>query len=225
MENKKYLFADGAGYLMLNLLALLQLGVGIYSLSSDLPRFVSSGAVQISALLDSAVLIVSLFIESNMLILCRGKIFVYAINRAFAMPHTEDNINAVLRQQRPIYEPDSTCKFASKPKSAKMRTLFFVVVAIITAIEFGAGIFSLMNESENSLRDAFAIALLSLDFVYIINRLLSRGCLRYFWCTFDSTRANILAEEIGQDDVSLERLSMFVFATLWAMATIGTMLL
>lgn len=227
MNNKTYLFADGAGYLLLVLLALFQIAVLIYSIVTGVSNFASAGTAQTGVLLNSSILMVSMFVESNMLVVCRGTLFVYAINDSQALPLTHDNLCLVLDRFKRIYAPGSANKFSEKPKSALMRTAFYLAATIVTLIEGGECLASIcavggFQSSPSFLW--FAFVLLLLDFGFIANRFCSHASIRYFWSSFGRRRMAVLKEEAGNwDAIARTRKMMFLFAFLWVTSMIGTM--
>ena len=228
MSNKTYLFADGAGYLLLILLALFQVAVLIYSIVTDMSNFASVGSVQTSALLNSAILMVSMYVESNMLILHKGKLFVYTINDSQALPFSQDNLRLVMLRFKRVYAPGSSDEFKERPKSALMRLAFYWAAAIVTllnSVECLASISTQGGFISSPAFLSFAFVLLLLDFVFIANRLCSHASIRYFWSSFGRRKTAVLEEEIGSlSAISRIRLMMFLFAFLWAVSMVGTML-
>ena len=199
METKKYLYVVGSSYLVPIMLTLIVLVGHFYCLATDWQRIFSVNSMQMSMLLITAILLVSLLPESNLIMCGSRNIYLYSISESRIENFSEEGLVAILQKRRGAFGRDAIGRFSTSPRSPLLRCVFLMLIALSVVFEtvVGIKIFTAGVKCADALLLGCLLLLCVLDLCFIVNRCVDRAGLRFLWCAFGRERLAGVETEVG----------------------------
>ena len=199
METKKYLYVVGSSYLVPIMLTLIVLVGHFYCLATDWQRIFSVNSMQMSMLLITAILLVSLLPESNLIMCGSRNIYLYSISESRIENCSEEGLVAILQKRRGAFGRDAIGRFSTSPRSPLLRCVFLMLIALSVVFETVVGImiFTAGVKCADALLLGCLLLLCVLDLCFIVNRCVDRAGLRFLWCAFGRERLAVVETEVG----------------------------
>ena len=192
--NKEYLYPAGGAYFSAVTIAALLLGCLLYSVMTDITRFLMIRIAEVPFVCALISLIHVSFIESNMMILSGNTLFFYGMDKVELVPYTQEGFDCLLKTHQALF--DRTDVLELSPKSNFVRKLFYMICAVFIML----GLITLCYNFHVLYHGHYwklllICALLSVDIVLLVNRLCYRASMRYFWGKFHKSIAYALVRE------------------------------
>lgn len=186
-NNRMFLFPSGASHLLGCILLLGMLGISVYDLVGE-KAFLRDGNVFVGGLMLFLVLIYTLFIEACMMIVAKGHLFAYNVDKALCVRISNDDVKSAVRIGRrmygPIFEKDCENRFSDKPTSPGMRNVFYAISILFFFTSLYPSLFGLCRSIKTStwtMNLALAWCLVLIDAFLIVNRIFYRSSIRKFF--------------------------------------------
>jgi len=208
-DSKKYLFPSGGTHVLGVILLIGFVGVMTYDLLFGVRAMLRECNVYVPALMLLFMLVYIAMLEACMMILAKGFLFAYNVDKAMCLPILNGNLKDAVLQGRKMYGPifDKDCErlFSSNPCSTLTRKCFYWLAVLMFVLSLVPPICqSVAVEHQGALtaRLVGAWFFVVLDFFLIVNRILYRASLRKFWAMTlgDSYYREILGFELGDVD-------------------------
>ena len=123
--NKEYLYPAGGAYFSAVTIAALLLGCLLYSVMTDVMRFLMIGIAEVPFACALISLVHVSFIESNMMIRAGNTLFFYGMDKVELLPYTQEGLNCLLKTHQTLF--NRTDVLESSPKSNLTRKLFYMI--------------------------------------------------------------------------------------------------
>ena len=207
METKKYLYVVGSSYLVPIMLTLIVLIGEFFCLATDWQRIFSVNSMQMSMLLITAILLVSLLPESNLIMCGSRNIYLYSISESRIENFSEEGLVAILKKRRGAFGRDAIGRFSTSPRSPLLRCVFLMLIALSVVFEtvVGIKIFTAGIKCADALLFGCLSLLCVLDLCFIVNRCVDRAGLRFLWCAFSRERLAVVETEVGGKQIVTKR--------------------
>ena len=192
--NKKYLYPAGGAYFSAVTIAALLLGCLLYSVMTDVTRFLMIGIAEVPFVCALISLIHVSFIESNMMILAGNTLFFYGMDKVELVPYTQEGFDCLLKTHQALFDRADVLEVS--PKSSSVRKLLYMIciVFIMLGVITSCYNFHVLYHM-HFCKLLLICALLSVDILLLVNRLCHRSSMRYFWGNFHKSIACALVRE------------------------------
>lgn len=192
--NKEYLYPAGGAYFSAVTIAALLLGCLLYSVMTDVTRFLMIGIAEVPLVCALISLIHVSFVESNMMILSGDTLFFYGMDKVELLPYTHEGFDYLLKTHQALFNKTDVLEVS--PKSSCVRKLFYMICTVFIML----GLITLcynfhMLYHGHYWKLLLICTLLSVDIVLLGNRLCYRASMRYFWGKFHKSIADALVRE------------------------------
>lgn len=212
-DDKKFLFPASGSHLLGVILSLGLIGVIVYDLAFGARAFMREGNVFVDALMLFLLLAYISILEACMIILYKGYLFAYNVDKAICLPICGGDLRQALSKARkifgPVFSKNCESQFSANPASTQMRKAFYTVAVgnfFLALISPTCHLVTAAHNGAWSRNLFFALVLVAVDAAILVNRIFFRASIRKFWAVTlgDGHYRDVLKFEMSTEKQSVE---------------------
>ena len=185
---KQYLFPSGGSHLLGCFLSIGLIGGALYDLFFGGIVVLRNGNIHMNAILVFGLLVYIFMLEACMMIITKGCLFAYNVDKAICVPIKDCDIKAAVsigqRLYGPIFDRNCELRFSPSPKSPWLRKFFYATMMIMFVVALISPCYHLTIALRTKVWPLNLIVdwlFIFIDAILIMNRIFFRASARRFW--------------------------------------------